>query len=95
MTGFKPELGNKPGSLTTTDTLEMNCTKGSLTLKHHVHAQFNTCSRRDSTKVGNGLLLSLFQVVFDLLITFSASVESSVIEMKPAAPVPVNNAVSL
>ena len=37
----------------------------------------------------------LFQVAFRVLIAFSASVESSVIEMKPAAPVPEENSVNL
>ena len=49
---------------------------------------------RDS-KVGNGSLLTLFQVVFGLLIAFSTSVEGSVIEMKSAAPVPEDITVSL
>ena len=41
---------------------------------------------------GKGLL---FQVAFGLLIAFSTSLESSVIEVKPVAPVPVDTAVSL
>ena len=38
---------------------------------------------------------SLFQAAFDLLIAFSASVEGSVIEMKPIALIPEDNVVSL
>ena len=37
----------------------------------------------------------LFQVVFSPLITFSASLEGPIIEMKPTAPVPEDNTVSL
>ena len=38
---------------------------------------------------------SLFQAALGLPIAFSASVEGSVIEMKPAALIPEDNAVSL
>ena len=38
---------------------------------------------------------TLFQVAFGLLIAFSTSLESSVIEVKPAAPVTVDTTVSL
>ena len=38
---------------------------------------------------------SLFQAAFGLPIAFSASVEGSVIEMKPAALIPEDNVVSL
>ena len=38
---------------------------------------------------------TLFQVEFSLLTAFSASLEGSVVEMKPAAPVPVDTVVSL
>ena len=47
------------------------------------------------SKASNGSLLVLFQAAFGLLIAFSASVEGCVIEMKPAAPVSEDNAVSL
>ena len=52
--------------------------------------------KRDS-KAGDGSLLSLFpiQAALSLPIAFSASVEGSVIEMKPAALIPEDNAVSL
>ena len=49
-------------------------------------------SRKRDSKAGNSLLLTLFQAVFGLPI---ASVKGSVIEMKPAAPVPEDNMVSL
>ena len=39
-------------------------------------------------------MLTLFQAVIDLPVAFSASVEGSVIEMKPTAPVPEDNMVS-
>ena len=48
-----------------------------------------------NSKAGNYSLLMLFQAVFVLPIAISASVESSVIKMKPVALVPVNNAVRL
>ena len=38
---------------------------------------------------------TLFEVAFSLLIAYSTSLEGSVIEIKPAAPVPVDTAVSL
>ena len=40
-------------------------------------------------------LYTVFQVAFGLSIAFSTSLEGSVIEMKPAAPVTVDTAVSL
>ena len=58
-----------------------------------MQSQFNTCTRR--LEAGNDSLLTLFQAAFGLAIAFSASVEGSVLEMKPAAPVPEVNAVSL
>ena len=50
--------------------------------------------KRDS-KAGNGSLFSLFKAAFVLLIAYSASVEGSVIKMKPTAPVPEYNTISL
>ena len=38
---------------------------------------------------------TLFQLVFSLSIAFSTSLEGSIIEMKPATPVPVDTAVTL
>ena len=38
----------------------------------------------------NSLLYTVFQVAFGLPIAFSTSLEGSVIEVKPAAPVPVD-----
>ena len=38
---------------------------------------------------------TLIQVVFNLLTAFSTSLKGSVIEVKPAAPVPVDTAISL
>ena len=43
----------------------------------------------------HGLLFTLLQVMFGLPIAFSASVEGFVIKIKPAAPVPEDNAISL
>ena len=43
----------------------------------------------------NRSLFTLFQVAFSLPIAFSTSLEGSVIEMKSAAPFPVDTAVSL
>ena len=43
----------------------------------------------------NSLLYTVFQVAFGLPIAFSTSLEGSAIKMKPAAPVPVDTAVSL
>ena len=45
--------------------------------------------------LGNSSLFTLFQIAFGLPIAFSTSLEGSVIEMKPATPVPVDTAVSL
>ena len=39
--------------------------------------------------------LTLFQVVFSLLIAFSTSLDGSIIKMKPVALVPVDTVVSL
>ena len=50
--------------------------------------------KRDS-KEDNGSLLTIFQAVFGLPIAFSVSVEGSIIEIKPATPVPEDNTVSL
>ena len=49
---------------------------------------------KKSPTQGYGSLLTLFQAAFGLSIAFSASVEGSVVEMKPTAPVPENNVVS-
>ena len=43
----------------------------------------------------NSSLYTVFQVAIGLSIAFSTSLEGSAIEMKPAAPVPVDTAVSL
>ena len=54
-------------------------------LKHRMQSQFNMCDvhkKRDS-KASNGSLLTIFQAAFSLPIAFSASVEGSVIEIKP------------
>ena len=45
--------------------------------------------------LANSSLFTLFQVAFGLLIAFSTSLEGSAIEMKPAAPVPVDTTVGL
>ena len=50
---------------------------------------FKSRSRRPP---GMARWFTLFQVTFSLLIAFSTSLESSVIEVKPAAPVPVDTA---
>ena len=50
--------------------------------------------KRDS-KAGNGLLLTLFQAAFGLLIAFLANLEGFVIEIKSVAPVAEDNIVSL
>ena len=73
----------------------LKCTKGPF--KHHVHSQFNTCSRRETPKpvMARCSRYFLFQAVLGLPIAFSASVKGSVIEMKPAALIPKDNAVSL
>ena len=44
---------------------------------------------------GNGSLFTLFQVAFGLPIAFSISLEGSVMEIKPAAPVSMDTAVNL
>ena len=50
---------------------------------------------RAEAPTGNSSLLYAIPVDFDLPIAFWTSLEGSVIEMKPAAPVPVDTAVSL
>ena len=50
------------------------------------------CTRTRDSKAGNSSLLTVLQVALGLSIAFS---EGSVIEMKPAAPVPEDNVVSL
>ena len=78
-----------------TEPCALKCTKAPF--KHHVHSQFNTCSRRETPKSAMACCscYSLFQAVLGLPIAFSASVEGSVIEMKPATLIPEDNAVSL
>ena len=73
---------------------KINCTKGLLTLSIMCIHSSTRAQERDS-KAGNASLLSLFQAAFGLPIAFSASVEGSVVELKPAVPVPEDNAVSL
>ena len=91
-------LGYKLTCLTTRPiepcTLKLR-TKGYF--KHHVHSQFNMCSRRETPKpaIARYSRYSLFQAALGLPIAFSASVEGSVIEMKPAALIPEDNTVSL
>ena len=49
---------------------------------------------RERLQASDDSLLALFQAAFGLPVAFSASLEGSVIEMKPTAPVPEDNAVS-
>ena len=98
MRDSKPHhLGNKLACLTVRpiEPCALNCTKGPF--KHHVHSQFNTCSRRETPKpaMARYSRYSLFQAALGLPIAFSASVEGSVIEIKPTALIPEDNAVSL
>ena len=54
----------------------------------------NSTRAQEESNTRLSLLLTLFQAAFGLQIAFSASLEGSVIEMKPTAPVLEDNAVS-
>ena len=59
----------------------------------YVHVARNVHVARQ--RLGNSSLFTPFQVASGLRIAFSTSLEGPVIEIKPAAPAPVDTAVSL
>ena len=59
------------------------------------YARVTSCQLLALDWLANSSLFTLFQVAFGPLIAFSTSLEGSAIEIKPAAPVPVDTAVSL